>query len=125
MKKNGFARLLSLLLAACLMIGLMAGCGGGGEGSGSGSGGNDTPANNDGGNEGGGTPATSDQTEFLICGGVGALSGGYDNNPVLAELASNVGVDIEWDLFSDSLGEKVGVMIGGDQLPDAFICRKV
>lgn len=120
MKKNGFARLISLLLAACLMIGLMAGCGGG-EGSGSGSGGNDTPANNDGGNEGGGTPATSDQTEFLISGGVGALSGGYDNNPVLAELASNVGVDIEWDLFSDSLGEKVGVMIGGDQLPDAFI----
>ncbi len=61
------------------------------------------------------------QTEFLVVGGMSPLSAGNDSNPVLQQMAENVGVEIEWDLMSDSLGEKVGVLIGGDQLPDAFI----
>ncbi|MDE6259840.1 MAG: extracellular solute-binding protein [Oscillospiraceae bacterium] len=61
------------------------------------------------------------QNEFLIVGGMSTLSSGNDSNPVLMELAENAGVEIEWDLMSDSLGEKVGVLIGGNQLPDAFI----
>ena len=61
------------------------------------------------------------QNEFLIVGGMSALSSGNDSNPVLVELAEKAGVEIEWDLMSDSLGEKVGVLIGGNQLPDAFI----
>lgn len=62
-----------------------------------------------------------DQKQFLIVGGMSALSSGNDSNPVLVELAEKAGVEIEWDLMSDSLGEKVGVLIGGNQLPDAFI----
>ncbi len=61
------------------------------------------------------------QNQFLIVGGMSSLSSGNDSNPVLTELASKAGVEIEWDLMSDSLGEKVGVLIGGNQLPDAFI----
>lgn len=61
------------------------------------------------------------QSEFLIVGGMSVLSSGNDSNPVLVELAEKAGVEIEWDLMSDSLGEKVGVLIGGNQLPDAFI----
>ena len=61
------------------------------------------------------------QNEFLIVGGMSSLSSGNDSNPVLVELAEKAGVEIEWDLMSDSLGEKVGVLIGGNQLPDAFI----
>ena len=72
---------------------------------------------------GGGVQARGDenQNEFLIVGGMSALSSGNDSNPVLMELAEKAGVEIEWDLMSDSLGEKVGVLIGGNQLPDAFI----
>ncbi len=72
----------------------------------------------------GGGPAKrgdENQTDFLIVGGMSRLSSGNDSNPVLVELAENTGVEIEWDLMSDSLGEKVGVLIGGNQLPDAFI----
>ena len=71
----------------------------------------------------GGKPAevNPDQTDFLIVGGMSVLSSGNDSNPVLVKLAENAGVEIEWDLMSDSLGEKVGVLIGGNQLPDAFI----
>ncbi len=61
------------------------------------------------------------QTDFLVVGGMSTLSSGNDSNPVLMELAEKAGVEIEWDLMSDSLGEKVGVLIGGGQLPDAFI----
>jgi len=61
------------------------------------------------------------QNQFLIVGGMSALSSGNDSNPVLVDLAEKAGVEIEWDLMSDSLGEKVGVLIGGNQLPDAFI----
>lgn len=72
---------------------------------------------------GGNKPAeiNPDQTDFLIVGGMSVLSSGNDSNPVLVELAEKAGVEIEWDLMSDSLGEKVGVLIGGNQLPDAFI----
>ena len=65
--------------------------------------------------------ANPDQTDFLIVGGMSVLSSGNDSNPVLTKLAEDAGVEIEWDLMSDSLGEKVGVLIGGNQLPDAFI----
>lgn len=70
-----------------------------------------------------GVQARGDETQssFLIVGGMSALSSGNDSNPVLMELAEKAGVEIEWDLMSDSLGEKVGVLIGGNQLPDAFI----
>ncbi|MBQ6295928.1 MAG: extracellular solute-binding protein, partial [Firmicutes bacterium] len=72
---------------------------------------------------GGGKVKTGDpdQTDFLIVGGMSVLSSGNDSNPVLVKLAEDAGVEIEWDLMSDSLGEKVGVLIGGNQLPDAFI----
>ena len=63
----------------------------------------------------------ADQNKFLVVGGMSTLSSGNDSNPVLTQLAQNAGVEIEWDLMNDSLGEKVGVLIGGNQLPDAFI----
>ena len=88
---------LSILLALVLMLGAVA-CGGGKVAAGD-----------------------PDQTDFLIVGGMSVLSSGNDSNPVLVQLAENAGVEIEWDLMSDSLGEKVGVLIGGNQLPDAFI----
>ncbi len=90
-------RLLSLVLATVMVLGLAA-CGGGVEKRGD-----------------------EDQTDFLIVGGMSTLSSGNDSNPVLMDLAEKAGVEIEWDLMSDSLGEKVGVLIGGMQLPDAFI----
>ena len=96
MKK--LVKLLSLALCAAMLLSCLTACG---------------PT--------GGNEKDADQTEFLITGGMGSLSRGNDGNPVLEQLAENAGVEIEWDLMSDSLGEKVGVMIGGDQLPDAFI----
>lgn len=74
-----------------------------------------------GGSGAGAAETKSEQKSFLIVGGMSALSSGNDSNPVLTELAEKAGVEIEWDLMSDSLGEKVGVLIGGNQLPDAFI----
>ena len=47
-----------------------------------------------------------DQTDFLIVGGMSTLSSGNDSNPVLMKLAEDAGVEIEWDLMSDSLGER-------------------
>lgn len=91
-------KILCMFLALVMLLGLVA-CGGGG----------------------GKTEADPDQTSFLIVGGMSVLSSGNDSNPVLVELAEKAGVEIEWDLMSDSLGEKVGVLIGGNQLPDAFI----
>ena len=91
-------KILCMILALAMVFGLVA-CGGGG----------DKPANN------------PDQKNFLIVGGMSVLSSGNDSNPVLTKLAEDAGVEIEWDLMSDSLGEKVGVLIGGNQLPDAFI----
>lgn len=91
-------KVLSIALALIMVLGIVA-CGGGNK-----------PAE-----------INPDQTDFLIVGGMSVLSSGNDSNPVLVELAEKAGVEIEWDLMSDSLGEKVGVLIGGNQLPDAFI----
>ena len=90
-------KIICVVLALVMVLGLAA-CGGGGAKRGD-----------------------ENQTDFYIVGGMSALSSGNDSNPVLMELAENAGVEIEWDLMSDSLGEKVGVLIGGNQLPDAFI----
>lgn len=90
-------KVLSIALALIMVLGVVA-CGGGKK-----------------------AEANPDQTDFLIVGGMSVLSSGNDSNPVLVELAEKAGVEIEWDLMSDSLGEKVGVLIGGNQLPDAFI----
>lgn len=62
----------------------------------------------------------TDQTEFSIVSSISALSGGYDDNPVLTEMAKNAGISIKWDSMSDSLSEQVNVRIAGGQLPDAF-----
>ena len=99
MKKSIFAKALCLVLCCCLIGGMLSACG----------------------NSGVTQRGDENQTDFLIVGGMSTLSAGYDSNPVLMELAENVGVEIEWDTMSDSLGERVGVLIGGNQLPDAFI----
>lgn len=92
-------RILCMILALAMVFALAA-CGGGGEAE---------------------KRGDESQTNFYIVGGMSALSSGNDSNPVLVQLAENAGVEIEWDLMSDSLSEKVGVLIGGNQLPDAFI----
>ncbi len=98
MKLNVLKKTLCFGLSALLAAGCLTGCGGSGD-----------------------KQKDSDQTEFYVMGGMSVLSQGNDSNPVLQRLAENAGVEIEWDLMSDSLGEKVGTLIGGDQLPDAFI----
>lgn len=62
----------------------------------------------------------TDQTEFNIISGISALSGGYDDNPVLNEMAENAGISITWETMSDSLSEQVNIRIAGNDLPDAF-----
>lgn len=68
--------------------------------------------------------AAEGQTEFSILSGISALSGGYDDNPVLKEMAANAGITIKWDAWSDGLSEVVGTRINGNssaQVPiDAF-----
>ena len=91
-------RIMALLLCGLMVLGLAA-CG----------------------SKGPETRGDENQNQFLIVGGMSALSSGNDSNPVLVDLAEKAGVEIEWDFMSDSLGEKVGVLIGGNQLPDAFI----
>ena len=93
MKK--FTKVLCMVLCLCMAVSLAA-CGG-----------NETVKN-------------ENQTDFYIMGGMSALSAGYDSNVVLNELAENVGITIEWDTMSDSLGEQVNIRIAGEQLPDAF-----
>lgn len=100
MKRNIFKKVSCLGLSLCMMAAGLTGCG------------------KDSGSQ---SKVDENQTDFLIVGGMSVLSSGNDSNPVLQQLAENAGVEIEWDLMSDSLGEKVGVLIGGDQLPDAFI----
>ena len=95
--KHTFKKLLCAALALCLMAAVLTSCGGSGKRGG------------------------EDQTDFLIVGGMSTLSSGYDSNPVMEEMAENAGVNIEWDLMTDSLGERVGVLIGGGEYPDAFI----
>ena len=60
------------------------------------------------------------QTEFNVLSGMSALSGGYDDNPVLNEMQENAGIKIKWETMSDSLSEQVNIRIAGNQLPDAF-----
>ena len=62
----------------------------------------------------------TDQTEFNIISGISALSSGYDDNPVLNEMAENAGISITWETMSDSLSEQVNIRIAGNDLPDAF-----
>ena len=62
----------------------------------------------------------TDQTEFNIISGIAALSCGYDDNPVLKEMAENAGISITWETMSDSLSEQVNIRIAGNDLPDAF-----
>lgn len=64
--------------------------------------------------------ANTDQTEFNIISGISALSSGYDDNPVLKEMAENAGISITWETMSDSLSEQVNIRIAGNDLPDAF-----
>ena len=58
--------------------------------------------------------AVAEQTEFNVLSGISALSGGYDNNPVLNALQEQAGIRITWDTWSDSLGEVVGTRISGN-----------
>ena len=39
-----------------------------------------------------------EQTAFNIISGISALSGGYDDNPVLKQLQEEAGITINWDL---------------------------
>lgn len=96
-QKHRIHKWLGLALCLCITIGMLAGCG---------------PKE---------TVQDTDQTDFLIMGGMSALSAGYDSNPVLTEMAENAGITIEWDTMSDSLAEQVGIRIAGEQLPDAFM----
>ena len=67
-------------------------------------------------------PANTDtsQTDFDIMSGMSALSGGYDDNVVLKDMADKAGIKIKWETQSDSIAEQVNVRIAGGQLPDAF-----
>lgn len=62
----------------------------------------------------------TEQTEFSVFSAISALSGGYDDNVVLQDMADKAGVKIDWETMSDSIGEQVNIRIAGDQLPDAF-----
>lgn len=97
-------KFLSFLLAAAMLLALLTACGGG----------NNAPASS-------GEPnMDTTQTEFDVLSGISALSGGYDNNPVLNQMQENAGVKINWETMSDSLGEQVGIRITGGDLPDAL-----
>ena len=61
------------------------------------------------------------QTEFDIMGGISALSKGYEKNEVLNKLQEDAGIQINWNVMSDSLAEQVNVRIAGGELPDAFM----
>lgn len=97
-------KFLSFLLAAAMLLALLTACGGG----------NNAPASS-------GEPnMDTTQTEFDVLSGISALSGGYDNNPVLNQMQENAGIKINWETMSDSLGEQVGIRITGGDLPDAL-----
>ena len=97
-------KFLSFLLAAAMLLALLTACGGG----------NNAPASS-------GEPnMDTTQTEFDVLSGISALSGGYDNNPVLNQMQENAGLKINWETMSDSLGEQVGIRITGGDLPDAL-----
>ncbi len=58
--------------------------------------------------------SAEDQTDFIVLSGISALSGGYNDNPVLNEMQEKSGIKITWDTWSDSLGEVVGTRISGN-----------
>ena len=97
-------KIVSGALCAALLAGTLSGCGLGRVGS----------VNN------GEVNMNTDQTEFHVVGDISALSSGYDDNPVLNEMAEAAGIKIDWEVMSDSLGEQVNIRITGGDLPDAF-----
>ena len=99
-------KFVSLALAGVMLLGTLAACGGN----------SDTPGTPD------GEPNTNtEQTEFNVISGISALSSGYKDNPVLNQMMDNVGIKINWETMSDSLGEQVNLRLQGgkDSLPDA------
>ena len=50
--------------------------------------------------------AMAEQTEFNIISAISALSGGYEDNPVLNAMQEQTGIKINWDCMSDSLSEQ-------------------
>ena len=68
-----------------------------------------------------GVVESTEQTDFTIIGGQGALSPGYADNQVLNQMQEAAGIHIEWNTMSDSLAEQVNIRIAGGDLPDAFM----
>ncbi|MBQ9643716.1 MAG: extracellular solute-binding protein [Lachnospiraceae bacterium] len=104
--KNRTRKLLAAALVASMSVSLLAGCGSK----------KDEAAQT----EPGVANADASQTEFNVLSGMSALSGGYDDNPVLNQMQENAGIKIKWETMSDSLSEQVNIRIAGNQLPDAF-----
>lgn len=96
-------KLLSVMLACVMLLGLMTACG-----------------NNSGNVNSGEVNENTDQTEFHVVSGISALSSGYEDNVVLNNMQKNAGIQIDWETMSDSLGEQVNIRISGGDLPDAF-----
>lgn len=106
MRKNSlWKKVVACALAATLTLSLTA-CGGGGGAPKAEPG----VANED-----------TSQTKFTVMGAIGPLSKGYEDNDVLNQMQKDAGVEIEWNVMSDSVGEQVNVRIGGGEYPDAFI----
>lgn len=98
-------KVVSTFLSAAFIVGAVAACG------------NTTGTQP----SGTGDQAGTGSKEYQIMGGMSPLSVGYDSNEVLNKLQTEAGITIEWDTMSSSLAEQVGIRIGGNQLPDAFM----
>ncbi len=105
MKKDLLKKSVATAMVTCMTVSMLTGCGSQGNSSQS---------------EPGEASDDTTQTSFNVLSGISALSGGYDNNPVLKQMQENAGIDIAWETMSDSLSEQVNIRIAGDQLPDAF-----
>ena len=57
-------------------------------------------------------PDTS-QTDFDIMVGMSALRTSYDEKQVLNELQDETGINIDWNVMSESLAEQVNIRIAG------------
>ena len=97
-------KFLSFLLASVMVLALLTACGGG---------------NTNSSTEPGVANTDTSQTEFHVISGISALSGGYDDNPVLNAMMDNAGIKINWETMSDSLGEQVNIRLSGGDFPDA------
>lgn len=105
MRKTGlWKKAVSCILAASLVVSVTA-CGGKGD--------NNTDSN--------AVNTDTSQTKFSIMGGISALSKGYEDNEILNQLQKDSGIEIDWNVMSDSLSEQVNVRIAGGELPDAFM----